>query len=132
MTMQNKVDLAGTDRMVNSSLICCLDLFYFDNLALLRPFTKRRKDGGFVLNAHITAISAVMIARDRIETMIPIFRNQTGHGCGVETRCFGYFLSLCSLGPQFQRFQPGFCTLVLILFARFFDCCYLFFTKYIH
>ena len=73
MTVQNIVNLAGTDRVAYRLPVCRLNFTDFHKLAFLGSCLKRGKYLSLFRKAQITVIAAIMIPGDRFQPFVPVF-----------------------------------------------------------
>lgn len=73
--------------MSNSLLVRPRNLADFHQFPLFCPFLKGGKDSRFFLYAHIAMIAAVMIARNRLNTIISVFGYKSCYRASMESRC---------------------------------------------
>ena len=73
MAAQHKIYLSIADRVVHRVLICFRDLTDRYHFTLFGAFLEGRENSSFFLYTHIAMIAAVMIARNRLNTVIPVF-----------------------------------------------------------
>ena len=77
--------------MVNCLLIRFRDFTDFHQPSLFCPFLKVSQDGSFFLYAHVAMIAAVMIAGNRLNTVIPVFCYKSCHRASMES-CRRYLI----------------------------------------
>ena len=78
--------------MANCLLIRFRDFTDFHQLSLFCPFLKVSQDGSFFLYAHVAMIAAVMIAGNRLNTVIPVFCYKSCHSASMESCCRRYLI----------------------------------------
>ena len=131
MTMQDKVDLTIADRMIYCSLVCLGDLTDLHQLTFFCTFLKRCQNGCFFGYTHIAVIATVVIAGDCFDSVIPILCHKASHRTCMEACCCGYLPGICSFCTEFQCFQSGLDSLILVILTSLFNFLDLFFTKFV-
>ena len=89
--------------MIDSRLINCCDFPNLNEFSLCCPFQKRSKYSGFFLDAHISMVSTIVVARDCFQSVVSVFSNKTSYIRGMKSCFFCNVIRALAFSSEFQR-----------------------------